>query len=171
MALFTITTRSLQFENGISQLTLDLLSALAGLLIASLLLASILILLKRHRKSSKRIAPLPIYERKLAPPMRPYHRRTQSTYSIPDASRFSKSSTIVSYEEDLKSARTTTSRLPSPLPEIRVTLPDEIDAAGQYHSGRVLLVRIGENSEGLEPIDGYTRNCERTLEPFPRLSG
>nr|POE93077.1 hypothetical protein CFP56_64184 [Quercus suber] len=41
------------------------------------------------------------------------------------------------------------------IPEIRITFPDEKDDAGKRISGRVVVVRIGENGEhnvGLEPL-------------------
>jgi hypothetical protein len=42
---------------------------------------------------------------------------------------------------------------PDNVPEIRITFPDEQDAQGRHQSGRVLLVRVGENATvGLEPV-------------------
>ena len=42
----------------------------------------------------------------------------------------------------------------SPLPEIRITFPEEEDEAGKRKSGRVVVVRIGENGGvGLEPCN------------------
>ncbi|KAJ8613080.1 hypothetical protein MRB53_037132 [Persea americana] len=42
---------------------------------------------------------------------------------------------------------------PSQLPEIRITFPEEVDDEGKRHSGRVVVVHVGENGVGLEPID------------------
>jgi len=42
---------------------------------------------------------------------------------------------------------------PSPVPEIRITFPDEVDEAGRRQSGRVVVVRVGEHSVGLEPLN------------------
>ena len=40
----------------------------------------------------------------------------------------------------------------SPVPEIRITFPEEEDEAGKSKSGRVVVVRIGETGGlGLEP--------------------
>ena len=40
------------------------------------------------------------------------------------------------------------------LPEIRITFPEEEDEAGKRKSGRVVIVRIGENGGvGLEPCN------------------
>ncbi|KAL2213197.1 hypothetical protein CC79DRAFT_8054 [Sarocladium strictum] len=42
---------------------------------------------------------------------------------------------------------------PDNVPEIRITFPDEQDAQGRHQSGRVLVVRVGENATvGLEPV-------------------
>ncbi len=42
----------------------------------------------------------------------------------------------------------------SPLPEIRITFPEEEDDAGKRKSGRVVVVHISENGGiGLEPYD------------------
>ncbi|KAB8416325.1 hypothetical protein FH972_024845 [Carpinus fangiana] len=42
----------------------------------------------------------------------------------------------------------------SPLPEIRITFPEEIDGSGKRQSGRCVVVRISEHgSEGFEPYD------------------
>lgn len=46
---------------------------------------------------------------------------------------------------------------PSPtteVPEIRITFPEEFDASGKRQSGRVVVVRVGETSIGLEPVVG-----------------
>jgi hypothetical protein len=42
---------------------------------------------------------------------------------------------------------------PSPVPEIRITLPEEVDDSGRRTSGRVVVVRVGETSVGLEPVN------------------
>ena len=42
---------------------------------------------------------------------------------------------------------------PSPIPEIRITFPEEVDEQGKRQSGRVVVVRVGEHSVGLEPVN------------------
>jgi hypothetical protein len=42
---------------------------------------------------------------------------------------------------------------PSPVPEIRITFPEEVDESGKRKSGRVVVVRVGETSVGLEPVN------------------
>ena len=42
---------------------------------------------------------------------------------------------------------------PSPVPEIRITFPDEEDMSGKRTSGRVVVLRIGESGAiGMEPV-------------------
>ncbi|CAA9963823.1 hypothetical protein PTNB73_08487 [Pyrenophora teres f. teres] len=41
----------------------------------------------------------------------------------------------------------------SPVPEIRITFPDEVDESGKQQSGRVVVVRVGDHSVGLEPVN------------------
>lgn len=41
---------------------------------------------------------------------------------------------------------------PDDVPEIRITFPDEQDESGRPQSGRVVIVRVGENGIGLEPL-------------------
>lgn len=43
---------------------------------------------------------------------------------------------------------------PENVPEIHITFPDEQDESGRQQSGRVLIVRVGDNATiGLEPMD------------------
>jgi hypothetical protein len=45
---------------------------------------------------------------------------------------------------------------PTNIPEIHITFPDEHDDRGQRKSGRVLVVRVGDNATvGLEPMQHY----------------
>ncbi|SPO02870.1 uncharacterized protein DNG_05548 [Cephalotrichum gorgonifer] len=42
---------------------------------------------------------------------------------------------------------------PDNVPQIRITFPDEQDDTGKMQNGRVVVVRMGETSVGLEPLD------------------
>lgn len=43
---------------------------------------------------------------------------------------------------------------PDNVPEIHITFPDEQDDQGRPKSGRVVVVRVGETTVGLEPVHG-----------------
>jgi hypothetical protein len=47
------------------------------------------------------------------------------------------------------------------VPEIRITFPEEVDEAGRRTSGRVVVVKVGEHSVGMEPVRGDE------LPPYP----
>ncbi|KAK6001480.1 hypothetical protein QM012_002811 [Aureobasidium pullulans] len=38
------------------------------------------------------------------------------------------------------------------VPEIRIHFPEEVDTSGKRQSGRVVVVRVGDHSIGLEPV-------------------
>lgn len=42
---------------------------------------------------------------------------------------------------------------PDNVPEIHITFPDEQDEQGRSKSGRVVVVRVGDTTVGLEPLD------------------
>jgi len=63
-------------------------------------------------------------------------------------------------------ASSPTSPMHSPVPEIRITFPDEEDKQGRRRSGRVLVVRVGESGVGLEPL-----HDEEQLPAYVRESG
>lgn len=41
---------------------------------------------------------------------------------------------------------------PDNVPQIHITFPDETDDQGRLKSGRVVVVRVGDTSVGLEPV-------------------
>ncbi|KAK4943133.1 hypothetical protein LTR28_008530, partial [Elasticomyces elasticus] len=43
---------------------------------------------------------------------------------------------------------------PNSIPEIRITFPEEVDeVTGKRQAGRVVVVRVGDSTMGLEPYD------------------
>ncbi|KAL7626764.1 hypothetical protein AAE478_003538 [Parahypoxylon ruwenzoriense] len=53
---------------------------------------------------------------------------------------------------------------PNNIPEIHITFPDEQDENGRHKSGRVVVVRVGETTVGLEPVKeeqlpAYSKEC------------
>ena len=56
------------------------------------------------------------------------------------------------YEKRRPISSSSSSSSHSPVPEIRITFPEEYDDMGQRRSGQVLLVRVGEHTECMEPM-------------------
>jgi len=122
----------------------NLLIALLALIFLGLCLVASLFILRHNRKSKKQTE-LPLYDesssktsnhRRLTITATPYGRRSESIYV---------------YNEKQTLMDNPSSPPVSPIPEIRITFPEEEDEAGKRKSGRVVVVRIGETGVGLEP--------------------
>ena len=129
-----------------SNMTVALLSTLAVLVVLALVLIGALIYLRniRHaRKQAEQAAQLPLYEkrqsgRRLTITAMPYGKGRES---------------VIVYSEKQDLMNSAASSPTSPVPEIRITFPDEVDESGKCQSGRVVVVRVGEHSVGLEPLN------------------
>ncbi|KAF1990127.1 hypothetical protein K402DRAFT_325401 [Aulographum hederae CBS 113979] len=147
MKTFQLVVRDDSADIGMPKTMLNLLIALLVLVfVGTLLIAGLIILrnIRRARKDSQ----LPTYE--------PGHRSSKHrglTISTTPYSRRSESSIYVIQEKQNLIANSS-SPPPSPIPEIHITFPDEVDEAGKRQSGRVVVVRVGEHSVGLEPLQG-----------------
>jgi hypothetical protein len=126
-----------------NNLTVPLLTTLAILVILALVLMAALIWLRNIRQARKEAAQdstLPIYEKRQS---------RRLTITMPYG-KGRESVVLYSEKQDLMSSGASTPT--SPVPEIRITFPDEVDEAGKHQSGRVVVVRVGEHSVGLEPV-------------------
>jgi cbb3-type cytochrome oxidase subunit 3 len=131
-----------------------LLVALLTLFVLAVVLVGSLFFLRRVRRARKDAeAQLPLYEKRQS-----NHRRLTI-----QATRES----VVVYHE--KGNSSSNSPPTSPVPEIRITFPDEVDDAGKRQSGRVVVVRVGEHSVGLEPLDEDLPPYERDGDRFDSL--
>jgi len=130
----------------IAPLTVNLLLALLVLVLVMLLAGIILVLVRRRRRLQRaQLLSLGIDTRKSK------HRRrnatTVHTWEHPINSR----SWLHREKQDF--IDTTSGPSPaSPVPEIRITFPEEFDEAGKRTSGRVVVVHVGEQGVGLEPV-------------------
>jgi len=122
----------------------NLLIGLLGLIFLGLALVALLFILRQSRKSKKH-SELPLYNecssktsnhRRLTITATPYGERSESVYV---------------YNEKQTLIASPSSTPTSPIPEIRITFPEEEDESGKRKSGRVVVVRIGETGVGLEP--------------------
>jgi hypothetical protein len=119
-----------------SSTVIDLLIALLVLVFILLLLTAAIFIMRRARnRRALARQQLPLYSEKPA-----MHQR-QLTISSSRASSI--------YYPNEKSPRPAA----ADVPEIRITFPDDHDESGRPRSGRVLLVRVGDTSVGLEPLD------------------
>ncbi|CAI7653811.1 unnamed protein product [Penicillium glandicola] len=123
-------------NGGLSNAMVDLLIALLVLVLLSLALVGGLLVLRRKLHNGES----------------PNRRRlTIST---------NKTDSVLVYDEKRSLMENSDSPPPSPVPEIRITFPEEEDASGKRTSGRMVVVRISDaGSIGLEP-------CHEELPPY-----
>ena len=124
-----------------------LLVVLLVLLIVALFLVAGLLYL-RYRRRARRNAELPPYSED--------DEKRMSSMSTTSSHRrvMVRPSESVLYSEKQSLADNSSSPPPSPLPEIHITFPEEVDDSGKRTSGRVVVVRVGDNGIGLEPVEG-----------------
>lgn len=124
---------------------IDLLIVLMVLVFVSLLLVGALYTVRkiRQRKAIAR-QQLPVYNEKSL------NHRSLTITTAP----YGRGSNIYVYDEksSMMSNPPSPPLSPENVPEIRITFPDEQDESGRRKSGRVVVVRIGETSVGLEPL-------------------
>ncbi|KAL6705204.1 hypothetical protein ACN47E_007164 [Coniothyrium glycines] len=133
-------------DGGLNTTQLALLVSLLLLVLFGLLLIGALMFLRsmrRARKQAEAAAQLPLYEKRQS---------THSRLTISTAPYQGRESVVVISEKQGLMGGSPNSPT-SPVPEIRITFPDEVDESGKHQSGRVVIVRVGEHSVGLEPVN------------------
>ena len=122
----------------------NLVVALLALVCFALALVGILYLLRRRRQTQKESI-LPQHSRTSN------HRRLTITAAPYNGSR---TQSVYVYNEKRELMENSDSPPPSPVPEIRITFPDEEDREGKRTSGKVVVVRIGDSGTiGMEPVN------------------
>ena len=137
---------------------INLLVVLLVLLCVALFLVAGLLYLRYRRRARKQNANLP-----------PYDDEEKRHSSISTTSTGSSShrrvmvrpqESVYVYQEKQNLIENSSSPPPSPLPEIHITFPEEYDDSGKRTSGRVVVVRVGDNGVGLEPVEGQEYRTE-----------
>lgn len=130
----------------VAPVTVDLLLALLVLVLVMLLAGIILVLVRRRRRLQRtQLLSLGIDTRKSK------HRRHNATTVHTWEHPINSNSWLHREKQDFNN--TTSGLSPtSPVPEIRITFPEEFDEAGKRTSGRVVVVHVGEQDVGLEPM-------------------
>jgi hypothetical protein len=140
-------------EKTLNPAVANLLVTLIILLIVGMILVAALVLVRRKRRARKQLG-LPLYDDK--------HSKTSNHrgLTIMATPNNKSTSTHVNSEKQILMDNSS-SPPPSPVPEIRITFPEEEDDGGRRKSGRVVVVRISETgSVGMEPCR------EENLPPY-----
>lgn len=107
------------------------------------ILTSLSLIYLRRRRLAQQAALLPIHHR----------RGHQRSLTITTAPAYGGQDKVFVYDEKMNLIANSHGPPDSPVPEIRVTFPDEVDQSGQKMSGRVVVVRITDSgSVGMEPL-------------------
>lgn len=136
-------------DDGLSPAMVDLLICLLVLVLLGLALVGGLLVLRRKRQNRKQLE-LPVHNGQVP---------SQRGLTI-SASPNAKTESVLVYDEKRSLMENSSSPPPSPVPEIRITFPEEEDEMGKRKSGRVVVVRITDaGGVGLEP-------CNEQLPPY-----
>jgi hypothetical protein len=133
----------------------DLVVALLALALLALCLIGVLYYLRRQRRVHKQS-------------LLPTHQQCTSQHRLTiSATSFLGNAEPVYVVEEKQEPTSSLSTLPSsPVPEIRITFPDEDGSSGKRQSGRVVVLRIAESGAvGMEPL------AKEQLPPYQPTDG
>ncbi|KAK3068359.1 hypothetical protein LTR53_014149 [Teratosphaeriaceae sp. CCFEE 6253] len=143
-SFINLVRRSTERQPGLSHTMATLLVVLFVLIILALfLIAGLLFMRQRRRAHSREL--LPLYdEKRMSTSSATSHRRVMV--------RPSESIHIYQEKHHPNANESRPSSPSNEIPEIRITFPEEYDSTGKRQSGRVVVVRVGDTSIGLEPV-------------------
>ncbi|OJD25565.1 hypothetical protein ACJ73_03062, partial [Blastomyces percursus] len=163
-------------NGGLNSSTVNLLISLLALILLSIALIGSYLVIRRRRQ--RRQLELPHYQ--------DHHHNSSNCRQRGRGGRrltisaSNRDSVFFIDEKSSSSPSSSSSSLSpptSPVPEIRITFPEEEDATGKRMSGRVVVVRISEKGGiGLEPLDegrddGGRHEMDEHLPPYQRQPG
>lgn len=137
-------------DDGDNSRIINLLIIVLSLVFFALILFGLLILIRRARRRQRmRADSLPRYE-----DVKRSGNHRQLTIQTQNGSKIGRSSVIIFKDgEPMLANPHSPPHSPDNVPEIHITFPDEQDESGRPKSGRVVVVRVGDTSVGLEPLD------------------
>jgi len=140
-----LSRRDLSF--GEDDSTLNLMIAFLAIVFFSLCLASSLVLLRRIKLQRQMSVEdgLPKYQDL------DHQQQGRNFNRLNIHTADGRSSVLVLNGRPMLSDPASPPHSPNNVPEIHITFPDEHDAQGRQQNGRVVVVRVGETSIGLEP--------------------
>ncbi|KAK5107560.1 hypothetical protein LTR62_001003 [Meristemomyces frigidus] len=145
MKFTTLFARSETAQPAPTHTVMTLIVVLLVLLLVMLALIASLLFMRQRRRAQRSAHSLPTYNEK--------HLSTSSTTSHRRVMVRPSESIYVSMEKQALVNETSVPASPTTsVPEIRITFPEEFDESGKSQSGRVVVVRVGETSIGLEPV-------------------
>ncbi|KAI1501006.1 hypothetical protein F5X99DRAFT_409484 [Biscogniauxia marginata] len=140
-----LATRDMAID-GQSETVINLMIAFLGIAFLGLVLVAVLVMLRRARHQRRmREESLPQYNDVKHDDVSNQHRFTIQT---PDG----RSSFLVVNGRPMLADPNAPPHSPTNIPQIHITFPDEHDENGRQKNGRVVVVRVGDTTVGLEPV-------------------
>ncbi|TRX91343.1 hypothetical protein FHL15_007765 [Xylaria flabelliformis] len=141
-----IATRDLSDSDSSWDSAINATISLLGIALFGLALVGTLMLLQRHRRQQQlQDQTLPRYNDL-------EYGAGQTTRRLTIQTPEGKSSIVVVNGRPMLADPNAPPHSPTNVPQIHITFPDEHDEQGRRKNGRVLLVRVGETTIGLEPL-------------------
>ncbi|KAI0128526.1 hypothetical protein BJ170DRAFT_332676 [Xylariales sp. AK1849] len=135
-------------ELGDSETFMDLMITFFGIAFFALVLTALLITMRRwRRQQTMNDETLPQYNDVKHGEYNSNNRR-RLTIQTADG----RSSIVVVNGRPMLADPHSPPHSPTNIPEIHITFPDEHDEYGRKQNGRVMVVRVGETTVGLEPV-------------------
>ena len=144
-------------DEAVPATTVNALIALLVLVLVAVLVVAALLCLRHYRRSKTSF--LPIYQNEKSGTKRSNHHRI-SGIPITARTRFGRPLRLPISNHQEKQDLLASSP-PSPIPEIRITFPEEVDESGKRQSGRVVVVHVGEKEVGMEPHEECLPSYQR----------
>lgn len=130
---------------------LTLTIVLLVLVLLALLLVAGLYTLRAYRKKQASKHGLPMYNDNST--SRSGRNRRLTITATSSKSNGTRSSVFIINEKQQLIESNSAPPSPGAVPEIRITFPDEVDQSGRRKSGGVVVVHVGENGIGLQPLE------------------
>ena len=153
-------------DGGPSDMVINAMIALLSLVFFALVLVAVLVLLRRMRRQQQgqragRAGADPLlpqyYDAVAKRPSGNNHRGLTIHTAPSDAAAGPRHSVVVidrATGRPMLANPTSPPHSPDNVPEIHITFPDEHDDQGRRKSGRVVVVRVGDATVGMEPLHG-----------------
>lgn len=135
-------------EAGDSDSTMDLMITFLGLAFFALILAAVLMMLRRAKR-----------QRAMNDETLPQYNDLKHEYNGPNTRRLTittadgrSSIVVLDGRRPMLSDPNSPPHSPTNIPAIHITFPDEHDENGRKQNGAVMVVRVGETTVGMEPV-------------------
>jgi hypothetical protein len=139
-----LAVRELSDSSSFDDSTMNAMIALLALVLSGLLLTLALMMLRRHRQQ--------LLDQQLPSYNDIENEAGRNTRRLTIQTPNGMSSIVVVNGRPMLADPHSPPNSPKNVPEIHITFPDEKDEHGRHKNGKVLLVRVGDTTIGLEPL-------------------